>query len=151
MIRLALFQPEIPQNTGTLLRVGSCLGVPLDIIDPCGFPFGDRALRRAGMDYLQDVEFTRHMHWQAFWEEAQRHHRRLIALTPQASYSYVDFNFTPQDTLILGQESVGFPPAILAACPQHICIPMRPHKRSLNVAIAGSMVLGEALRQCKLF
>lgn len=147
MIRLALYQPEIPQNTGTLLRAGACLGVQLDIIDPCGFGLSDARLKRAGMDYVDLSHYTRHTSWQAFQKEAAAQSRRLVYLTPHSDHAYTDFEFTPQDTLILGRESDGIPPETAKEIPHHITIPMAKGRRSLNVALAGAMVVGEALRQ----
>ncbi len=147
MIRLAQYQPEIPQNTGTLLRAVACLGVELDIIEPCGFGLSDARLKRAGMDYVELSQYTRHVSWEAFQENAQAQNRRLVYLTPHSDLSYTDFEFSPHDTLILGRESDGIPENISAQIPYHIIIPMIEGRRSLNVALAGAMVLGEALRQ----
>ena len=147
MIRLALYQPEIPQNTGTLLRAGACLGVELDIIEPCGFGLSDARLKRAGMDYVEIAHYTRHVSWKAFKEKAQEGQKRLIYLTPHSPISYTNFEFTPQDILILGRESDGLPEDVAQEIPYHLTIPMVEGRRSLNVALAGAMVLGEALRQ----
>lgn len=147
MIRLALYQPEIPQNTGTLLRAGACLGVKLDIIEPCGFGLSDARLKRAGMDYVELAHYTRHNSWNAFQEKAKGMKNRLVYLTPHSHMSYTDFEFTPQDILILGRESDGIPEEVSQEIPYHITIPMVEGRRSLNVALAGAMVMGEALRQ----
>lgn len=147
MIRLALYQPEIPQNTGTLLRAGACLGVQLDIIEPCGFGLSDARLKRAGMDYVEIANYTRHTSWQSFKEKAHENHNRLVYLTPHSKVSYTDFEFSSKDILILGRESDGIPDGVTQDIPHHITIPMVEGRRSLNVALAGSMVLGEALRQ----
>lgn len=149
MIRIALFEPEIPQNTGTLLRLGACLGVGVDIIEPCGFILSDRKLRRAGMDYLDKIDVKRHDSWDAF--RTSTLDRRLILLTPSASLSHVDFDFQDQDTLLLGRESDGVPPFVFDQVHCHVTIPMAPGMRSLNVAVAGALVLGEALRQTNTF
>lgn len=151
MIRLALYQPEIPQNTGTLLRLGSCLGIPLDIIEPCGFGLSDARLKRAGMDYIDPSQYQRHVSFQAFYDHQQATSRRLVLLTPHTQTSYLEFSFTPKDTLVLGRESDGVPDALLPQLPHQITIPMVPGRRSLNVAIAGAMVIGEALRQTQAF
>lgn len=143
-MRLALFEPDIPQNCGTLIRLGACLNVPVDIIEPCGFPLGDRGLKRAGMDYLDLAAMTRHRSWEAF--QAQRK-GRLVLLTTRASTPFPAFRFEPGDTLLLGRESAGVPEHVHQAADARIVIPMQPPARSLNVAIAGAMVLGEALRQ----
>ena len=149
IMRLALFQPDIPQNAGTLLRLGACLGVPIDIIEPCGFLFTDRHLRRAGMDYLDQVEWLRHESWDRFLQTASG--KRLILLTVQGAVSYLEFAFQPDDILIVGRESAGAPPEVHDRVEARIKIPLKPGLRSLNVAQAGAMVLGEALRQTRGF
>lgn len=143
-MRLALYQPDIPQNAGAVLRLGACLGVPVDIVEPCGFVFDDKRLRRAGMDYLEHAEYTRHTSWEAYRKARSG---RLILLSTQARQSYLDFAFDAGDTLMLGRESAGVPPEVHAAADARLTIPMRPGLRSLNVALAAAMVLGEALRQ----
>ena len=145
-VRLALYQPDIPQNTGALLRLGACLGVPLDIIEPCGFLLDDRRLRRAGMDYLKEAAVVRHASWTAYRAARQD---RLILLTTKAERAYTDFAFRAGDTLLLGRESAGVPDEVHAAAAARLVIPMRPGLRSINVALAGAMVLGEALRQTR--
>ena len=147
LIRLALFQPEIPQNTGTLLRATACLGVELDIIEPCGFGLSDSRLKRAGMDYIELSNYTRHVSWEVFKKNAHIHKKRLIFLTPHSDVFYTDFEFSNNDILILGRESDGMPNGISSDIACHIAIPMIEGRRSLNVALAGAMVLGEALRQ----
>ena len=147
-MRLALYQPEIPQNTGTLLRLCACWGVPLDIIEPCGFSLSDARLRRAGMDYIERATYVRHASWTLF---LQANLGRLILLTPHTTLSYVDFSFEFQDVLILGQESQGVPSAVAEQIPIHLKIPMLPKRRSINVALSGAIVLSEALRQTNLF
>jgi tRNA (cytidine/uridine-2'-O-)-methyltransferase len=147
-MRIALFEPDIPQNCGTILRLCACLGVPVDIVEPCGFLWHDRRLRRAGMDYLHAVELSRHESWAAF-ESARR--GRLVLLTTKAERSYLDFAFDPHDVILLGRESAGVPAAVHTAAAARLKIPMRHDLRSINVALAASMVLGEALRQTKGF
>ncbi len=144
-MRLALYQPDIPQNTGTLLRLAACLGVPLAIIEPCGFLFGDRQIRRAGLDYRDLADVARYVSWEAFVRD--RPAGRLILLTTRARCRHIDFAFAADDTLLLGRESAGVPEAVHATADARIRIPMRPGLRSLNVAIAAAIVLGEALRQ----
>lgn len=143
-MRLALFEPDIPQNAGALLRLGACLGVPLDIIEPCGFILDDKRLRRAGMDYLDQVDLTRHSSWRAF--QAQRSNR-LILLTTGGDVPYVEMTYRASDILLVGRESAGAPAAVHQAADARVVVPMRPGMRSLNVALAAAMVLGEALRQ----
>jgi tRNA (cytidine/uridine-2'-O-)-methyltransferase len=150
-MRLVLYQPDIPQNAGTLLRLGACLGVPVDVIEPCGFLWDDRRLRRAGMDYLAGVELTRHASWAAFRRAHAARGERLLLLTAHGDTAYADFAFAPGDALLLGRESVGAPPEVHAAADARLRIPLRAGQRSLNVAVAGAMVLGEALRQTGMF
>ena len=149
MVALALYEPEIPQNTGSLLRLGACLGVPLHIIEPCGFPLSDARMRRAGMDYVERATLVRHKNWEHFHRDTGSH--RLILLTPQASLSFLDISFQENDLLLLGKESTGFPQEKMRDVEVTVKIPMLPDRRSLNVAIAGAMVLTEALRQTHQF
>ena len=144
-MRLALYEPDIPPNTGTLIRLTACLGVPLDIIEPCGFPLSDRTLKRARMDYGAAGEIALHRSFAAF-RQAQAG-RRLVLLTTRGSQPYLDFVFGPDDTLLLGRESAGVPDSVHALAAARIRIPMRAGCRSLNVAVAGAIVLAEALRQ----
>jgi len=147
-MRLALYQPDIPQNTGAMLRLAACLGIGVDLIEPCGFVWSDRRLRRAGMDYLEGVALTRHESWTAFQTVLAAQARgRLVLLTTSASTSYAEFAFRPGDTLLVGRESAGVPAEVHAAADARLVIPMRPGARSLNVALAAAIVLGEALRQ----
>jgi tRNA (cytidine/uridine-2'-O-)-methyltransferase len=147
-MRLALYEPDIPQNCGTILRLAACLGVPADIIGPCGFLWDDRRLRRAGMDYLAGAEVARHDSWASFERQRQG---RLLLLTTKAEQSYLDMAFAPGDVLLLGRESAGVPEAVHRTADARLKIPMRPERRSLNVALAAAMVLGEALRQTNGF
>lgn len=145
---LVLYQPEIPQNVGTLLRLGACLQVPVHVIEPCGFLWGERRLRRAGMDYMDLALVHRHGDWQAFLHWYQENKKGgLFLLTPQGNRSYLDTKFSLGDLLVLGQESCGVPDFVAEACDDSLSIPMVSKVRSLNVAVAGAMVLGEALRQ----
>ncbi|MFM9852330.1 MAG: tRNA (cytidine(34)-2'-O)-methyltransferase [Sphingomonadaceae bacterium] len=143
-MRLALYQPEIPGNAGAILRLSACFMVAVDIIEPCGFPFSDKRLRRAGMDYIDHVQLTRHNDWDSFARAAPG---RIILLSSKASLRLPDFAFAPDDTLLLGQESAGVPPEIRAACDGAVRIPLSPHVRSLNVAVAAGIALSEGLRQ----
>lgn len=146
LMRLALYQPDIPQNTGTILRLAACFGVGVDIIEPCGFPFSDRGLRRAGMDYLSQADYRRHTDWAAF-QSARAPASRLVLLTTRAQTPYCAFRFAPSDTLLLGRESAGVPGELHETADARLRIPLRADVRSLNVAVAAAMVLGEALRQ----
>ena len=145
-MRIALYQPDIPQNTGAIMRLAACLGVALDLIEPAGFLLGDRRLKRAGMDYLALLDLTRHRSWTAFMEQRPPRHR-LILLTTRAPVPYHRFVFEPTDILLLGRESAGVPDEVHAAVEARLRVPMRTGARSLNVALAAAIVLGEALRQ----
>lgn len=147
MIRIALYQPDIPQNTGTLLRFGACLDVPVDIIGPAGFALSDKALRRAGMDYLDQATMTTHVSWSAFCEDPVVRDSRLVLLTTKSTIAYTDFTFRKNDILLLGRESAGVPASVHDTVAERITIPMQNGTRSLNIALAAAMVTGEALRQ----
>lgn len=153
-MRLALFQPDIPQNTGTLLRLGACLDLPLDIIEPCGFLFNEKAMRRAGMDYLDIVQYRRHNSWADFLEYRRQHpeeYGRLVLLTTHASKPYTAFEFRPNDIILMGRESAGVPEQVHELADARLLIPMNKNARSINVAVSAVMVIGEALRQTGLF
>jgi tRNA (cytidine/uridine-2'-O-)-methyltransferase len=143
-MRLALFEPDIPQNTAAIIRLGACLGVPVDIIEPCGFLFSESGFRRAGLDYVERADILRHPSWERFREN---HAGRLILLTTKASIAYTEFAYAPTDTLLMGRESAGVPDFVHEAAKARIRIPLREGLRSLNVAQAAAMALGEALRQ----
>jgi tRNA (cytidine/uridine-2'-O-)-methyltransferase len=146
-MQLALYEPDIAQNTGTILRLCACLGVAAHIIEPAGFPVSDRAFRRAGMDYLDRVTLRRHSSWAAFdaWRRAEK--LKLVLFTTRAAKSYLDHPFAADDILLFGRESAGVPEDVHAAADTRLTIPMRPGLRSLNVAMACAMAAGEALRQ----
>ncbi len=147
MVSLALYQPDIPQNTGAALRLCACLDVALHVIAPAGFDFSDRALRRAGMDYVALAALFRHRSWEDFEAWRRESGARLILNTTRAGVPYAGFAFAQDDVLLFGRESAGAPDAVHAAADARIRIPMRPGLRSLNVTTAAAMVLGEALRQ----
>lgn len=148
-MRIALYQPDIPQNAGTILRMAACLGVPVDLILPAGFDVSERAFRRARLDYLDRADIGIHASWEDYlaWRGALSPSPALILLTTQGSASYLDHAFGPGDILLLGRESSGVPEPVHRIADARIKIPMRPGMRSLNVAIAAAMVVGEALRQ----
>ena len=148
-MRLVLFEPDIPQNAATLLRLAACMGLAVDVVEPCGFLFSDRHFRRAGLDYLDHARWTRHENWAAY--SAKNPPGRLIALSPAGEASHVEFAFQGSDRLMVGRESSGLPPEIEETAQARVRIPMRAGLRSLNVAIAAAMVLGEALRQSGLY
>ena len=151
-MRLALYQPDIPQNTGAMLRLAACIALRVDVILPAGFIFDDKRVRRAGMDYIDQVEIARHASWAAYlsarngaatgWGGGQ-----LVLLTTKGDRAYTDYAFEAGDTLLVGRESSGVPPAVAAAADARLVIPMRPGLRSLNVAMAAAIVTGEAMRQ----
>jgi len=145
-MRLALYQPDIAQNAASLIRLGACLGVAVDIIEPCGFVFSDKGFRRAGMDYMELATVARHGSWARFQAPA-----RLILLTTKAEMRYCDFSFAADDTILVGRESAGVPEEVHRTADARLLIPMRPGLRSINVAQAAAMVLGEALRQTNGF
>ena len=151
MPSLCLYQPDIPQNAGTILRLCACLAVEVHVIEPAGFDLSDRALRRAGMDYLAHVSPIRHPSWGDFETWRAGNSRRLVLLTTRARQAYAGFSFARDDILLLGRESAGVPGAVHKAADARLMIPMAPDLRSLNVATAAAMVLGEALRQTSSF
>ena len=146
-LTLALYQPDIPQNTGTMLRMCACLGVSAAIIEPAGFPVTDRHFRRSGMDYLDAVDIARHISFDAFEDWRRDSGRRLLLLSTKAAVPYCDFEYLPGDILLMGRESAGVPDSVHDAADARLIIPMRPPMRSLNVAISAALVCGEALRQ----
>ncbi|MBX3506785.1 MAG: tRNA (cytidine(34)-2'-O)-methyltransferase [Parvibaculum sp.] len=149
-MRLALYEPDIPPNLGTMIRLGACLGVSLDVIEPCGFPWDDRDLKRAAMDYGALGEVRRHGCWESFATEKPGA-ARVVLLTTKTALPFTDFAFRPSDILLVGRESAGVPDAVHDAADARVTIPMRPPARSLNVAMAAAMVLSEALRQTNGF
>lgn len=148
-MRIALYQPDIPQNAGTIMRMAACLGLAVELIEPAGFDASDRNLRRAGLDYLAHLALTRHESWEAFqaWRIALPQAPRVILLSTRAQTSYLDHRFRADDILMLGRESAGVPEVVHGAADQRIKVPMQAGLRSLNVAVAAAMVTGEALRQ----
>lgn len=148
-MRLALYQPDIPQNTGTILRLSACLGVAIDLIGPAGFDFSDKSFRRAGLDYLDHATITRHESFATFEAglAAADPPPRLVLLTTRATETHIGFSFHATDVLLLGRESAGVPEAVHARADARVRIPMRAGLRSLNIAVAAAVVLGEALRQ----
>ena len=152
-MRLVLYQPDIAQNAGAMMRLAACLALPLELIEPCGFVLSDRRLRRAGMDYLAHLQLTRHASYAAFeaWRQSLVPPARLVLLTTRAEHSYLEFAFRPDDLLMVGRETAGVPEEVHASASARLKIPLASGRRSLNVALAAAMVLGEALRQTRLF
>jgi len=150
-MHIALYQPDIAQNAGTILRFCACLDVDAHIIEPAGFAASDRTMRRAGMDYLDHVRLHRHLSWTAFleWRRSEVPGARLLLLTTRSDTPYFTFSYEESDILLLGRESAGVPPEVHAAADARLSVPMRSGMRSLNVAVAAAMVAGEALRQAR--
>lgn len=144
-MRLVLFQPDIPQNAGALMRLAACFGVGMDIVEPCGFLLDDRRMKRAGMDYLHVLDRTVWPGWEAYRTAA--HSGRMVLLTTAGDTAYTGFRFATDDRLVVGRESAGVPSDVHGAADARLVVPMQPGARSLNVATAAAMVLGEALRQ----
>jgi tRNA (cytidine/uridine-2'-O-)-methyltransferase len=143
-MRIAMYQPEIPGNVGAILRLSACLGVAVDVIEPCGFIFSDKRMRRAGMDYADHVSVTRHVDWDAFLGQRKG---RIMLLSSKSSVRLTDTAFQSDDIILMGQESAGVPDAVRGACDLAVRIPLMPGLRSLNVAVAAGIALSEALRQ----
>jgi len=153
-VRLALYQPDIPQNTGTLLRLGACLDLAIDIIEPCGFLFNEKSMRRAGMDYLEFSNYRRHNSWNDFLLYRQEHpeeYGRLVLLTTKSSQSFINFKFLPNDIILMGRESAGVPENVHQTADARLRIPMNQNARSINMAVSAAMAITEALRQTNLF
>jgi tRNA (cytidine/uridine-2'-O-)-methyltransferase len=150
-MQLALYQPDIPQNAGTILRLCACLGVTAHLIEPAGFPISDKNFRRAGMDYLDQIDIRRHIGWTDFeiWRKSTG--ARLILATTRGATPYPDFAFRPDDILLMGRESAGVPEDVHESADARLLIPMRAGLRSINVAVSAAMILGEALRQMDAF
>ena len=148
-MKIALYQPDIPQNTGTIMRLAACMEIQLDIIGPTGFDMSDRALKRAGLDYMQYTKLNKHISFEEFYKTIKE--ERLLLLSTHSTTIYTEFTYQENDILLLGRESSGVPENIHKISDHRLQIPIRKELRSLNIAIAASMVLGEALRQTKSF
>ncbi|NOZ41949.1 MAG: tRNA (cytidine(34)-2'-O)-methyltransferase [Alphaproteobacteria bacterium] len=148
-MQIALFQPDIPPNTGTIIRMAACLNITVNIIDPCGFAFGEKSFRRAGMDYIDQGMIRRHKSWDHF--VATTGSCRIILLTTAATRLYTDISYRPDDIILLGRETAGVPEDVHRRADKRVIIPMAANRRSLNIAVATAMVTGEVLRQTGLF
>lgn len=146
-LRIALYQPDIAGNTGTILRMAACLGVAVDIVEPAGFDLSDRALKRAGMDYLEMAALTRHLSWDAFEDWRGQAGRRLVLFSTAAATPYTEFAYRPDDILLFGRELAGVPARVHEAADARLTVPMQPGARSLNLALCAAMAAGEAIRQ----
>jgi tRNA (cytidine/uridine-2'-O-)-methyltransferase len=147
MLNLVLYQPDIPQNLGAMLRLSACLGAHVHVVEPCGFPLDAQKMKRAGMDYIAQARFTRHLDWQAFLQHKTQHAGRLFLLETDGETPYTDIAFAPSDYIVLGSESAGTPRALYAQMERVLTIPMREGMRSLNVAMSAGILVGEACRQ----
>ena len=150
-IRIALYQPDIPGNTGTILRMAACFDLELHIIEPAGFDLSDRSLKRSGMDYLEQAALTRHVTWHDFLRAAESENRRLVLFTTKSEASYASFAYLPRDILLFGRESSGVPDEVHQDAYARLLIPMSPGRRSLNLALSVAMATGEAMRQTGAF
>ena len=150
MIQIALYQPDIPGNTGTIMRMAACLGVPLHIIEPAGFDLSERNLKRAGMDYLEVTNLTRHISWDEFFDWHIKEKNRLVLASTKAAQPYCDLPYKDNDVLLFGRESSGVPENVHEAVDERILIEMQPNMRSLNLAMSVAMITGEALRQTRI-
>ena len=150
-MRIALYQPDIPQNSGNILRLGACLGVSIDIIEPAGYVFDDKRFKRSSMDYINHIDYKRHIDWEAFFNWSKKNNFRLILLTTKVDKKYYDYNFKNNDILIFGRESAGVSEIVHSNVDEQITIPMKKGMRSINVSSAVALVAGEACRQLQLF
>ncbi len=150
-MRIALYQPDIPQNSGNILRLGACLGVSIDIIEPTGYVFDDKRFKRSSMDYINHIDYKRHIDWEAFFNWSKKNNFRLILLTTKVDKKYYDYNFKNNDILIFGRESAGVSEIVHSNVDEKITIPMKKGMRSINVSSAVALVAGEACRQLRLF
>ena len=148
-MRIALFEPDIPQNAGNIFRLGACLGIPIDIIEPAGFVIDDKRLKRASMDYYDYLDLTKHVSWEKFYEWSKNNSYQLILLTTKSQKSYYDYKFQPKDIILFGRESAGVPDYVHEAVHERLTIPMIKGPRSINLSSSVSMVAGEMIRQLK--
>ena len=149
-MRIALFEPDIPQNAGNIFRLGACLGVSIDIIEPAGFVIDDKRLKRASMDYYDYLDLTKHLSWEKFYEWSKENSYRLILLTTKSTKSYYDYKYQPNDIILFGRESAGVPEEVHKIIKNRLKIPMNNQVRSLNIASSVAIVLAESLRQIEL-
>jgi len=146
-MRIALYQPDIPQNTGNIFRLGACLGISVDIIEPTGFIFDHKKFKRSAMDYINHIDFKRHIDWKHFYNWAQKSKFRLILMTTKSKQSFYNFEFHSSDILLFGRESAGVPNNVHEIVDQRLTIPMKEGVRSINLSSSVALVLGEGLRQ----
>jgi tRNA (cytidine/uridine-2'-O-)-methyltransferase len=149
-MRIALFEPDIPQNTGNIFRLSACLGIPVDIIEPTGFILDDKRFKRALMDYIKFINYKSHLDWKEFYQWSQENNFRLVLLTTKSKTKYTNFNFSELDIIIFGRESAGVPDYVHNQVHERLTIPMQKGLRSLNISSSVAMVVGEATRQLNL-
>ena len=149
-MRIALFEPDIPQNTGNIFRLGACLGIPIDIIEPAGFVIDDKRLKRATMDYYDYLDMTKHLSWEKFYEWSKENSHRLILVTTKSQKSYYDYKFKSKDIILFGRESAGVPEYVHKVVNERLTIPMVQGPRSINLSSSVSIVAGEMIRQLRL-
>ena len=146
-MRIALYQPDIPQNAGNIFRLGACLGVPVDIIEPTGFIFDDKKFKRSAMDYIDHIDYKRHIDWEHFYEWSQKKKFRLILMTTKTNQSFYKFQFKSSDILLFGRESAGVPDKVHQIVDHRLTIPMKVGVRSINLSSSVALVVGEGIRQ----
>ena len=149
-MRIALFEPDIPQNTGNIFRLGACLGIEVDIIEPTGYVFDDKRFKRSSMDYIEHIKYKRHLDWNEFYEWSKKNNFRLILLTTKSKKKYTEYQFQDNDILLFGRESAGVPKDFHDIVDEQLTIPMKKNMRSINVSSSVALVTGEACRQLEL-
>ena len=149
-MRIALFEPDIPQNTGNIFRLGACLGIEVDIIEPTGYVFDDKRFKRSSMDYIDHIKYKRHLDWNEFYEWSKKNNFRLILLTTKSKKKYTEYQFKDNDILLFGRESAGVPQNVHDIVDEQLTIPMKKNLRSINVSSSVALVTGEACRQLEL-
>ena len=149
-MRIALFEPDIPQNTGNIFRLGACLGIEVDIIEPTGYVFDDKRFKRSSMDYIEHIKYKRHLDWDNFYDWIKNHNFRLILFTTKSKKKYTKYQFQHNDVLLFGRESAGVPQNVHDIVDEQLTIPMKKNLRSINVSSSVALVAGEACRQLKL-
>ena len=150
-MRIALFQPDIPQNTGNIFRLGACLGIEIDIIEPTGYIFDDKRFKRSSMDYIKYINYQRHLDWDTFFAWAKKNNYRIILLTTKSTKKYTEYSYKKNDILLFGRESAGVPEFVHEKVDEKLTIPMINGVRSINVSSSVAMIVGEACRQLELF
>ena len=149
-MRIALFEPDIPQNTGNIFRLGACLGIEVDIIEPTGYVFDDKRFKRSSMDYIEHIKYKRYLDWDTFYDWSKKNNFRLILITTKSKQKYTEYQFKNNDILLFGRESAGVPKSVHDIVEEQLTIPMKENLRSINVSSSVALVVGEACRQLEL-